>query len=115
MLDKKYDTLDKVLIDMPLIAEAINNLKQRGRPYEWITVPADIRDSYARFLPKGKMKNGARTYMSPCDNYKGFWLNGGSSAVQCNAVDFVLPGIVYHLYCEKRCADCPLNNQKGEK
>ena len=109
---EQYHSLDEVLADMPEIRETIKVLQARGKPHEWVSVPADISDTFAFLLKEGKMKNRFRAYPSSCENYVGYWLNGGSSAVQCKAVDFVLPGIVHHLYCAKNCKECPLHRKE---
>ena len=109
---EQYHSIDEVLADMPEIRETIKVLQARGKPHEWVSVPADTSDTFAFLLKEGKMKNGFRAYPSSCENYVGYWLNGGSSAVQCKAVDFVLPGIVHHLYCAKNCKECPLHRKE---
>lgn len=107
---KKYSCVDDVISDMPKIAETIERHKQRDLPFEWISQPADTEDPYAMYLKNGRMSNGYRSYPSSCDQYLGFWLNGGRSAVHCSAVGFPLPGIIHDLYCKANCAECPLAN-----
>lgn len=41
MFAKKYDTLNNVPINMPLISEAIEDLEQRGKSYAWLIAPAN--------------------------------------------------------------------------
>lgn len=83
------------------------DLENRGFPSAWVSKVPDIEYN-ASFLPEGKMKNGPKIYLSDCSYYEGIYLCGGLSAVKCELVSEVIPGIVKDLYCSKEHEQCPI-------
>ena len=83
------------------IGEVIRDLEARGKVSTWVTKVVDPEEPGAVFEEMGKPH-----YRSGCPNYEGYWLHGGSGAVQCRAAGELLPGIVWYRMCEKRHEGC---------
>ena len=103
-MSDKYKTLDSVLADMPRLHEIENDMTKKDHPIFWLRQAADpAKDPYCFFF-----KNGKRGYESRCENYKGYYNAGSSSAVQCKACSFLLPGSILEIYCKRHHDECPL-------
>ena len=99
----KYKSVDDVLRDMPLYAQAVEGVKQRGQPTEWMSKTTDISDPYCFFE-----KNGKYGVKSDCPYYKGRYNAGSSAATSCKALDFLLPGTITDIYCRTHYKECPI-------
>lgn len=87
----------------------IDNLESRGKPSFWVTQVADPAEP-------GTLKATvtASSYRSKCPHYDGYWLCGGTGAVECAAAGERLPGIVWYEVCSKEYEKCPFCGKKGE-
>lgn len=104
---KQYETLEDVLTDMPRLHEVEHDMALKGNPISWLRQAADpAHDPFCFFY-----KNGKRGYESGCENYKGYYNAGSSSAVQCKACSFLLPGSILEIYCRHHQNECPLNSE----
>lgn len=99
-LDSAKLHIDDLLL-LPGIADSIEHLKKSGSPFFWVTQTADPTDTYTVFLKAGKP-----WYKSRCPYYKGFWLGGSTSAVECKVHNGLLPGMVWYGGCQKQFWRC---------
>ena len=84
------------------IARVIRDLEARGKVTTWVTKVVDPGEFGSVFEEMGKPH-----YRSGCPSYEGYWLHGGTGAVQCRAAGELLPGVVWYNICEKRHDTCP--------
>lgn len=87
---------------LPGFAEVKERLEAEGSPSYWIARVVDPNSSCAVFLP-----NGGHWYKSGCPLYEGYWLDGGTGAVQCTGYGELLPGLMWGTTCEKKFETCP--------
>lgn len=102
-MTRKATSLDEVLGSMELFKCHESRMIERGIKPEVIRATANPSEKYVFFKNKTD-----RNYRSSCELYNGYYLDGVYGAVSCSAVDFLLPGVIRGLYCEKNCRECPL-------
>ncbi len=96
-------SLDDLLDKMPLFCEHERSMQERGIKREILRSAADPCAPFV-FFKKKKDK----AYGADCECYGGYYLDGVYGAVVCTKVNFLLPGVIRGLYCEKNCGECPL-------
>lgn len=91
-----------------IIARVENGLKQKGRPFGWVSKIVDTSEKYSIYCPHGGHHN-----RSSCPHYEGFWLSGCIGSVQCALSKELLPGIVWNEVCKCNGGEsCPLKGGK---
>ena len=91
-----------------IIARVENGLKQKGRPFGWVSRNVDTSEKARIFCPHGGHHN-----RSSCPHYEGFWLSGGIGSVQCALSKELLPGIIWNEVCKCNGGEsCPLKGGK---
>ena len=66
----------------------------------WEEGIVDIFDWATTWLPKGRnMKVGFTPNPSKCPFYEGYWLDGGSGAIECRLKENLIPGREYIERC----------------
>ena len=106
----KKKSLDDVLDSMVLFRQYEKKMVERGADPSALREATDPNDKYTFFK-----KKTSRDYGSNCELYGGYYLDGVHGAVSCSAVEFLLPGIIRALYCEKNCENCPLHGGGNEE
>ena len=69
------------------INQVIRDLEAKGRPAIWVTSVVDPGAFGAVYEAHGKPH-----YRSGCPGYEGYWLHGGTGAVQCSAYSGLCTG-----------------------
>lgn len=90
------------------IQKTIDYLRAKGLPAEWPTRVVDPEDKYTSYLPGGKP-----WYKSDCPCYEGYYLLGGTGAVNCATSGELLPGVVWYEVCRKEYGKCPYYGKGG--